>query len=427
MMPVTREGRPDRLLARPPDPSAVFYNLRSLCLTDRPEDERTERGNDAWKQKLNNVRSLTHKYDVVCISEIHWSAAEAWQYFFRHLRNTFVFQEGGMAILVNADWAREAGIAQPEGDNNGANFFVVIPGVAHALRFGTGQGTGWIISFRLDAKSPTTRIGQLRAMTTWMELHGKQATVIFGGDRNFTESAWERNASTGTPAPCSDKMRRAWLDWLGSFGGQLVHQPEFTWKREFYSEGRVYWHHARLDVAGTNVQPHPAAEWLAISRRENAIPHPTASDHQPVALAWLPKRQGGARRRGAAPAGTLVRRTLPEWLFQDERFREELDAAVADWKESRSHGVLGLMEFADLTHEHGSSFLRERMVEAKTTQHRLDVTIAMLSYIERTGGEAAGAEEAAPEGNRAATDGGGDPTREAAGPAQLTRVDPDKI
>ena len=186
-------------------------------------------------------------------------------------------------------------------------------------------------------------------MTTWTELHGKQATVIFGGDRNFTESAWERNASTGTPAPCSDKMRTAWLDWLGSFGGQLVHQPEFTWKREFYSEGRVYWHHARLDVAGTNVQPHPAAEWLAISRRENAIPHPTASDHQPVALAWLPKRQGDARRRGTAPAGTLVRKTLPEWLFQDERFREELDAAVADWKESRSHGVIGLMEFADLT------------------------------------------------------------------------------
>ena len=322
MMPVTRERRPDRPLARPPDPSAVFYNLRSLCLTDRPEDERTEESKTAWERKLNNVRSLTQKYDVECIPEIHWSAAEAWQYFFRHLRNTFVLQEGGMAILVNADWAREAGIAQPEGDNNGANFFVVIPGVAHALRFGTGQGTGWIISFRLEAKSPTTRIGQLRAMTTWMELHGKQATVIFGGDRNFTESAWERNASTGTPAPCSDKMRRAWLDWLGSFGGQLVHQPEFTWKREFYSEGRVYWHHARLDVAGTNVQPHPAAEWLAISRRENAIPHPTASDHQPVALAWLPKRQGGARRRGAAPAGTLVRRTLPEWLFQDERFRD---------------------------------------------------------------------------------------------------------
>ena len=56
MMPVTREGRPDRLLARPPDPSAVFYNLRSLCLTERPEDERTEESKTAWERKLNNVR-----------------------------------------------------------------------------------------------------------------------------------------------------------------------------------------------------------------------------------------------------------------------------------------------------------------------------------------------------------------------------------
>ena len=54
--------------------------------------------------------------------------------------------------LPNADWAREAGIAQPKGGNSGANFFVVIPGVAHALRYGKGQATDWILSFRLDAR-----------------------------------------------------------------------------------------------------------------------------------------------------------------------------------------------------------------------------------------------------------------------------------
>ena len=79
MMPVTREGRPDRLLARPPDPSAVFYNLRSLCLTDRPEDERTERGSDAWKQKLNNLEEKWKKVKIENGKMEHVGNMDKWE------------------------------------------------------------------------------------------------------------------------------------------------------------------------------------------------------------------------------------------------------------------------------------------------------------------------------------------------------------
>ena len=50
------------------------------------------------------------------------------------------------------------------------------------------------------------------------------------------------------------------------------------------------------------------------------------SDHYPIALEWVPRAK---RKRQAKPASEpLVRRALPEWLFENATFLGELDESV---------------------------------------------------------------------------------------------------
>ena len=199
-------------------------------------------------------------------------------------------------FIVSEQWAREQGVEESRGEENGKNFEAVIPGVMHALRFSEDVENGWILHLRLSAHSEAERIAQLKRATAWVrERVSEGDTVIFGGDRNFVLQDEERLSSAAGTRRVSKNMRAAWEDFLASFRGRQVGQPEFTWSRTGEkTTGQAVWTYAILDVAGTNAGESENS-WTASCRRADWVPHAaTASDHYPVELRWTKLLAGAA-------------------------------------------------------------------------------------------------------------------------------------
>ena len=137
-----------------------------------------------------------------------------------------------MTLLVSEEWAATAGVEAPKGEDNGASFEVVIPGVMHALRFSLAGKQGWVLHMRLDAASDENRVQQLDRAAAWVKAKIKAGQiVIFGGDRNHTLTDDERGTSGRTRHRTTAKMRSAWHAFMETFAGRIVAQPEFTWFR----------------------------------------------------------------------------------------------------------------------------------------------------------------------------------------------------
>ena len=369
------------------------------------------------------------------ISETHVEGHIGQHFFFRHVADVHAFHEGGMSLLVRKEWANTSGVEAPHGEQNGSSFHVVISGVMHALRFSTAGRDGWVVHLRLDAHSNANRVSQLDRAATWMKNNVKAGeVVIFGGDRNHTLTEEERATTGRTRRRTTAAMRNAWHGFMESFGGRIVSQPEFTWYKigkrcddageddeddsgeeeegddddsaeeeeddddddEAAEAERAYaeaeaagrgdgqrWQAAILDVAGANVDRHGVGGWQAVSRRADWLPHPrTASDHRPVELRWV-RKQWGRRGAGAQqPGERKVQRTLPEWLFANQLSTEELMDTLEAWWQTRPQGGAALQEFAEITHATGTCFMKERIIEAQTTRHRLDVAIATLTHLQ---------------------------------------------
>ena len=104
-------------------------------------------------------------------------------------------------------------------------------------------------------------------------------------------------------------------------------------------------------------------------------------DHSPVELLWKPTPIRRPRPRPAQPAND-IRRPLPPWLTTDPTFKHLLARELDAWIPHRQQGGAGLSEFVDLVHTLGTDFLRGHLVEAVTTQHRMDVTAKVLYHLD---------------------------------------------
>ena len=159
----------------------------------------------------------------------------------------------------------------------------------------------------------------------------------------------------------------------------IVQQDQFTFKRK--REGVTTL--SLIDVVGSSADSIVEPLYAPFSRR---IETPPCADqgvfnHSPVELLWKPTPIRRPRPRTAQPAND-IRRPLPPWLTTDPTFKHLLARELDAWIPHRQKGGAGLSEFVDLVHTLGTDFLRGHLVEAVTTQHRLDVTAKVLYHLD---------------------------------------------
>ena len=171
------------------------------------------------------------------------------------------------------------------------------------------------LNMYLDSHAADTRTTQLKEATAWMvafkeKVHqtgardgiNYQMEWVYGGDRNFTTAPEQRltSSSSGTWHACT-RFLRAWQSFEAAMGhGNVIDQPEFTWKRVARSRhGRLDHWKQILDVVGISAEHLRYVNFIPVFDRIGNIPHPRASDHWPVSIEF-PR---GEKRRWRAERG----------------------------------------------------------------------------------------------------------------------------
>ena len=154
---------------------------------------------------------------------------------------------------------------------------------------------------------------------------------------------------------------------------------QFTFKRK--REGVTTL--SLIDVVGSSADSIVDPLYAPFSRRIETPPCADQGvfDHSLVELLWKPTPSRRPRPRPAQPTND-IRRPLPPWLTTDPTFKHLLARELDAWIPHRQQGGAGLSEFVDLVHTLGTDFLRGHLVEAVTTQHRLDVTAKVLYHFD---------------------------------------------
>ena len=330
----------------------------------------------AWDAKLANINTMVKEFGVVALSETHVDdrdTAEA--LFFQHIAGTRKFYSNGMAFVVRNALAEEWRL-------NEDSAIVVIPNVAFALHWASDNCTTWVLHFRLDSESEQARRDQLAELSKWAHAHiAPHDLLVVGGDRNFTVSEDERISSRLSPWRPSRCMNESWRSFLSAAGVTIFDQSEMTWARYAHQDGRPSYSLAMLDVVGTNSCDHNS--WHPSALRGDCFPAPTVSDHYPLILQWSLKKRRG---RGLPRDRCKVTKALPAFLFSDEGFLQHLQTALAPWFENRPAGIAALQEFGAEVVSVASKFLKQKLVIATTTQHRLATALALLSHISEWNG-----------------------------------------
>ena len=356
-------------------PSFCMYNLNWMSLCDQ-----TRRN-----AKIHLLRDILRKFEILGVSELHAnSTAEADLFFVDHLEcERFYDTSANLVILVRSAWAEE--------HRQTLRHHSVVPGAVHAISWVWGGRNYFLFNIYLDASSdPSIKAQQLTRAKQWTACHVQRGDLcFFGGDRNHTRDPAESmvyHGVNGERSPVrSWAVRRpqfsvleAWDAWMGSmYGGYIVDQPEFTFKRKcntgFYC--------SVLDVVGSNVDA--AVYDCKPSCATLPTPDTEATDHSPLGLRWTPIRRH--RRGGRRGAASHVRKPIPAWLLQDAAFCVHLDRVVHSWLSSRGVGGEGLLEFVDICYDTATKYLRGHLIEAVTTQHQLSVTLHLLREIQSLG------------------------------------------
>ena len=177
-------------------PSAVAWNIHYLSLSANAKS--------SWEQKINCVRSIVKKYQILGILETHEHEEIAGIGFFSHIENITTFYEYNIAIVTQKTWS----------DKNKPTAVPIMPeepGVVFAIKWklhaavGDDDETaldnafGWYVVFRLDAFTEANRIRQLKTAGKKLRaLIGPKDVVIAGGDKNFTLTEEERASTRAT-------------------------------------------------------------------------------------------------------------------------------------------------------------------------------------------------------------------------------------
>ena len=345
-------------------PSLAVYNTRFLSLSHSEQEQR--------KRKIENVKSLTDRCDVVGILETHVDGTTAEAFFCNNFQGTRRFYDQNLALVVNDKWYQRY---RPD-------FVVIIPSVMVALTWEQEGRRHWAVFFRLDAHTERARIDQLRTAIEWArENVGPRDWASFLGDRNFVKHASERQSSSVRVWRPSPRMNETWDRWLKALGAAAeIAQPEFTWGRVLDTDAdstNVAWVYEVLDVAGTNDNGHANTDLWPMSRRCDYVPYPAASDHWPLELRWTERR----RRKRPAASESLVKRPIPKWLLKNARFLTELDFWFDAWFLGRARGLDAVESFVDEVYKFSTDFMRTNIIQAETPEHKLDTTLAVTRLL----------------------------------------------
>ena len=110
----------------------------------------------------------------------------------------------------------------------------------------------------------------------------------------------------------------------------------------------------------------------------HTLPFPNASDHKPIALAFTDILTQRSKREAGAARIPYV----PEWLFQERAFVEELESGFEAWKGGRARGLAGIEQFNDLVAATAKEFLATQQILAKTVQQKFDIATALLGTMQ---------------------------------------------
>ena len=338
-------------------PSIAAYNIRFLSLSPNQKDQ--------WSRKLSSVKYLASQFTMTALLETHVAGVKAEMFFCRHVEGTKRFYEHGIAVLVQEAWAITY------------KLLVAMPWEVSGKR-------NFVFFLRLDAHAESMRRSQLAQATRWANGRVRPGDwTAFAGDRNFVRDDSERQSSSDAEWRPSTRMNAAWGEWLRSIGdAREVPQPEFTWRRIARDQqDSVSWTYEILDVVGANQIAYDSRSLHAFSRRGDDVPFPRVSDHWPVGLRWSDQSTVPRRKKRRAPSVPLVKRTIPQWLMDDTEFVSILDAWFEDWCAHRQRGLEGLQSFVGGMHECASTYLANRIVRAKSGEHRLELAMAAIDAL----------------------------------------------
>jgi len=359
----------------------AFWNMNHLGLS-KPH---------RFNAKLTNAKYLVNSFPVVCFSEIHNSAAVAYDAFFRHLQHAKLLfhcppSQVGLAIAVADDVLGALGISSEQLPDHHE---ILVEGVAHGFWYQVGEVCRLIINIHLDAHSAAERVRQMRALRGAIRdfaalKPGVLLETCLGGDRNFVVDEGQKSASSQAPWFPGQETIDAWmalLDSIGASGGGELF--EHTFRRSGVSrEGDQFWIAETLDFARAGFDPLRHAHRQQTVRVVRESPVRNASDHLPVAVCVedRPKRPNRARQVTHA----RVKKPMPDWLCYSEAFLSELAESVDSWRGGRSLGLKALEEFQELVGAVAKDFLLHRKEVAQSALHKFDVT--MNAYLAaRTG------------------------------------------
>ena len=213
-----------------PFPAATFYNIR---YTGRSHSEKLQ-------QRQDNLKWLTARYPIICLSELHASEAVATSCLFDHLPSHRSYCHcgstlPGQAILVERKWADSKGIGYETTKGVEWDHEVAVEGSMHVLWWIDGDVVRGILNLYLNANSARVRASQLQEATKWFtnfrQRHEQTDTgrndrhveLIFGGDRNLISDPEHRtNTQRDGPWHPGREVLQSWDLFLGSLGQAVV-------------------------------------------------------------------------------------------------------------------------------------------------------------------------------------------------------------
>ena len=118
-------------------------------------------------------------------------------------------------------------------------------------------------------------------------------------------------------------MLSEWGVFLQSIGCYEVTQPTFTYRRQGRRQnGASFYLRETIDFVAVSFDPLEwrACRWATVCRDD--VPYPGASDHLPVELR-VAKARRDRGREGATGLGRRIK-PIPEWIFDDPEFMEQI-------------------------------------------------------------------------------------------------------
>ena len=368
----------------PPFPRTAFWNINHLGLS------RPERRNS----KITNLKFIARQSEIVGIQEVWNSPAVAEDIFFSNLPDRMQLynvpeSRGGVAMSISRAFAEANSIAyDPQTWQSPNHSCVNEDGSCQALHWQAFGRVKVILNFYLNPRCDKTRANQMSCITQWLASFREQyrdyeVDVLAGGDRNFVLSEAERESSAGTALQLAHESVKSWDRLLTDMKGYAVEQPEFTFRRQGRRrDGQAYFVREILDVTITNTDPLDWHDWSIATVARDDVPHPFASDHLPVEC-----RCAYRSSRNKQTSSTDQTPRTPEWIFENDCFREALQRKVKEWKSDseRWTGLEGLLQISDIIRVEAKHWLETTRFEAVSNDHRFEISLSLLRKTCREG------------------------------------------